>query len=307
MCLLVTNAPSSSLAVGALERLDFVLSFFEHSVLFGSHPAADILVRLSFGLIYNYSQTSLYCQNAMRSLHRQGHEAMDNYRSPNRTETVTGQDRNLEELSRLGAMTQRLSTPGMATAVPAASTDSSPNSAGPSHPIPIPSQADTAGVPRPASINNNAAPHPQPTAIPAETAYKYDFTPITPFGRHRTSTSSTSATLPNPTSSSLYNIFDYTSSDSQGNRHPGQYGQTQDIASVHRSLAKVASSSRGAYLDAEFTEPSSMFVGMQGLGQYASSSTSRAQSDSPPTSSTTAQTPLILDATWQDFVEQLGF
>lgn len=61
MCLLVTNAPSSSLAVGALERLDFVLSFFEHSVLFGSHPAADILVRLSFDLIYNCFQILLYC------------------------------------------------------------------------------------------------------------------------------------------------------------------------------------------------------------------------------------------------------
>lgn len=243
----------------------------------------------------------------MRSLHRQGHEAMDNYRSPNRTETVTRQDRNLEELSRLGAMTQRLSTPGTATAAPTASVDSSPNSAGPSHPIPTPSQAVTAGISRSASVNNSTAPPPQPTVVPPETAYKYDFTPITPFGRHRTSTSSTSATLPNPTSSSLYNIFDYTSSDSQGNRQPGQYGQTQDIASAHRSLAKVASSSRGAYLDAEFTEPSSMFVGTQGLDQYASSSTSRAQSDSPPSASTTAQVPYILDATWQDFVEQLGF
>ncbi|THH20506.1 hypothetical protein EW146_g857 [Bondarzewia mesenterica] len=232
MCLLVSHAPSSSLAPAALEELDRACSFFEDAANNGSRPAAEHL-------------------DAIRSLHRQGHEAMDKTRSQDE------QPLSAIELQRLGGGTQVISHL--------------------SRPFPgtLSSTAKDLGQEQPQYSN------PSPPNLADEQLHPTIVSDIQAFETFAMPSSS-SSTIPNQSAPSIFNLFDFPSAG---------YSQPGDAQSLQQTFG--------------FADMSPFAMnGFAGPGTYPGVGQ---QDVFGATSSGHGQTPYILDATWQDFVEQLGF
>ncbi|ETW86659.1 hypothetical protein HETIRDRAFT_308468 [Heterobasidion irregulare TC 32-1] len=224
MCLLVCNAPTSSLAPSALEELDITCSFFENAVRAGSRPAAEHL-------------------DAIRSLYRQAHEAMDKTQ-PHGNQSMSA------ELQRMGRGTQVISqssSPSAGLSSPSLDQRAMPNHIPLYHPLVSDEQM------HPTILNDFQA---------------FETFPPTP-------QPSTSSSLP-ASSTSMFNLFDFPSTG---------YSQPGDAQSLQMSFTDM-----------------SPFV----TGASAQSGMYQSPTQQESLGATSGQ-PYILDATWQDFVEQLGF
>ena len=81
MCLLVSSAPKSNLAMPALDVLNKAVALFETGIESGSIHMCENMVWSSFTLARDPMLTRVFPQEAVRNMHRKAHEAVEKARS----------------------------------------------------------------------------------------------------------------------------------------------------------------------------------------------------------------------------------
>ncbi|PSR72057.1 hypothetical protein PHLCEN_2v12087 [Hermanssonia centrifuga] len=271
MCLLVTRAPTSSLASASLHELDRLCEFFE---LIGekSQTATNNLVQCSFDCVKYQILRIDAPQEVVQKLRRQAHDAANNAQSADRSHPLS------TELDRLGGKTHLISS-GHSGMVSVPSPASSNTSSTQSNCIGTPGPS-TAATP-PFDITANCSPIPpdqiHPTIISDMRSFE-EFSMTGPDGDQIMS-------IPTSFNFDLAQAFPLP----QERQQPPDYATLEEIQRFFGDdffgATATAASASAAVLPPYMLAPPNM---------------------EPELNMLPVNVP-VLDATWQSFVEQLGF
>ena len=119
MCLLVSSAPKSNLAMPALDVLNKAVALFETGIEIGSIHMSENMSENMVGLTSTMAgdlMLTLVCpQEAVRNLHREAHEAVEKARSSGERSHISLRS---DELDRLSGMMRREQAAAAALVMP---------------------------------------------------------------------------------------------------------------------------------------------------------------------------------------------